>query len=83
MAAEPRDGRYEHLKPDIDFWPAPDFEGLPKNEPTPGVFLTNTISVWAPKVPYSPAYFGWGVFTFAPRHDQRRSRSRGRSRSTG
>ena len=66
MAAEPRDGRYENLKPDHDFWPAPKFEGLAKNEPTPGVFLTNYISVWAPKVPYNPAYFGWGVFTFAP-----------------
>jgi uncharacterized membrane protein YdfJ with MMPL/SSD domain len=66
MAAEPRDGRYQHLKPVHDFWPAPNFEGLPKNEPTPGVFLTNYISVWTPKVPYSPSYFGWGVFQFKP-----------------
>ncbi len=67
MAAEPRDdGRYKNLKANHDFWPAPNFEGLPKNEPTPGVFLTNYISVWAPKVPYSPSYFGWGVFTFQP-----------------
>ena len=66
MAAEPRfDGRYKNLKAVHDFWPAPNFEGLPKNEPTPGVFLTNYISVWT-KVPYSPAYFGWAVFTFKP-----------------
>ena len=69
MAAEPRDGRYEHLKAGHDFWPAPNFEGLPKNEPTPGVFLTNYISVWTPKVPYNPSYFGWGVFTFKPGAD--------------
>jgi len=67
MAAEPRDdGRFKNLKANHDFWPAPNFEGLPKNEPTPGVFLTNYISVWTPKVPYSPAYFGWGTFTFKP-----------------
>jgi uncharacterized membrane protein YdfJ with MMPL/SSD domain len=67
MAPEPRfDGRYKNLKPNHDFWPAPDFEGLPKNEPTPGVFLTNYISVWAPKVPTNPSYFGWGIFTFQP-----------------
>jgi uncharacterized membrane protein YdfJ with MMPL/SSD domain len=67
MVAEPRsDGRYEHLKPGWDFWPAPNFTGLAKNEPTPGVFLTHYISVWAPKVPYNPAYFGWGIFTFKP-----------------
>lgn len=66
MAAEPRDGRYQNLKPDHDFWPAPKFEGLAKNEPTPGVFLTNYISAWVPQVPYNPSYFGWGVFTFPP-----------------
>ena len=67
MAAEPRDdGRYKNLKAAHDFWPAPNFEGLPKNEPTPGVFLTNYISVWAPEVPTNPSYFGWGVFTFKP-----------------
>lgn len=69
MAAEPRDGRYEHLKAGHDFWPAPKFEGLPKNEPTPGVFLTNYISVWTPSVPYNPSYFGWGTFTFKPGAD--------------
>jgi uncharacterized membrane protein YdfJ with MMPL/SSD domain len=66
MAAEPRDGRYQHLKPNHDFWPAPDFQGLPANEPTPGVFITHYVSVWTPKVPYNPGYFGWGVFTFTP-----------------
>ena len=69
MVAEPRDGRYEHLKGNHDFWSAPKFEGLPKNEPTPGVFLANYISVWTPNVPTNPAYFGWGIFTFKPGTD--------------
>ncbi len=73
MAAEPRsDGRYKHLKPGWDFWPAPNFNGLAKNEPTPGVFLTNYISVWTPKVPYSPAYFGWGIVHVQAGNDHER-----------
>ncbi|HEV8462205.1 MAG TPA: MMPL family transporter [Gaiellaceae bacterium] len=63
MAAEPRDGRYQHLKPNWDFWPAPDLSHATATNPTPGVYLKNYISVWT-KVPYSPAYFGWGIFTF-------------------
>ena len=67
MAAEPRfDGRYKRLKQNHDFWPAPDLSHATESSPTPGVHLTRYISVWVPKVPSSPAYFGWGRFTFQP-----------------
>src|SRR5581483_1686706 len=67
MAAEPRtDGRFYRLKRVWDFWPAPDLSHSTPDNPTPGVYLTNYISVWAPKVPYNPSYFGWGIFTFRP-----------------
>ena len=67
MAAEPRtDGRFYRLKRVWDFWPAPDLSHATPDNPTPGVYLTNYISVWAPKVPYNPGYFGWGIFTFKP-----------------
>ena len=67
MAAEPRtDGRFYRLKRVWDFWPAPDLSHSTPLNPTPGVYLTNYISVWVPKVPYNPGYFGWGIFTFKP-----------------
>jgi uncharacterized membrane protein YdfJ with MMPL/SSD domain len=67
MVAEPRiDGRYQHLKNQHDFWPAPDLNHSTPTNPTPGVYLTNWVSVWTPKVPSNPAYQGWGIFTFQP-----------------
>jgi uncharacterized membrane protein YdfJ with MMPL/SSD domain len=71
MAAEPRDGRYEHLKAVHDFWKAPKFVDLKSKEALPGVFITNIISVWVDKVPYSPAYFGFGQFRFASGTDRK------------
>lgn len=65
MAPEPRDGRYEHLRADHDFWKAPDLSHSTDSHPTPGVYLTNIISVWADEVPYSPAFFGFARFRFA------------------
>jgi hypothetical protein len=60
MAVEPRDGRYEHLKPVHDFWPAPKFGNLTSKQPLPGVYQERIVSVWVPKVPQSPGYFGFG-----------------------
>ncbi|HET7450834.1 MAG TPA: MMPL family transporter [Gaiellaceae bacterium] len=70
MAAEPRDGRYQHLRPNWDFWKAPDLSHATATNPTPGVHLTNIISVWVDKVPYSPAYFGFGRFDLAAGTDR-------------
>ena len=64
MAAEPRDGRWQNLKADHDFTPAPDLEDLDPGEVTPGVFLQQFIDVWVDEVPHSPAYFGFGQFQF-------------------
>ena len=65
MAAEPRDGRWSRITAKHDFAPAPDISNLEENEVTPGVFLENTIDVWADEVPHSPAYFGFARFNFA------------------
>jgi uncharacterized membrane protein YdfJ with MMPL/SSD domain len=64
MAAEPRDGRWSRITAKVDFAPAPDFKHLEEDEVTPGVFLDNTIDVWADEVPHSPAYFGFARFRF-------------------
>ena len=64
MAAEPRDGRWENLRANHDFAPAPDLEHLRPGEVTPGVFLQSFIDVWVDEVPHSPAYFGFGLFRF-------------------
>jgi len=64
MAAEPRDGRWSRITAKHDFAPAPDFKHLEEDEVTPGVFLENTIDVWADEVPHSPAYFGFARFRF-------------------
>ena len=70
MAPEPRDGRYEHLRAQHDFWKAPDLSHSTATNPTPGVYLKNIISVWADKVPYNPAYFGFARFSFASGTDR-------------
>jgi uncharacterized membrane protein YdfJ with MMPL/SSD domain len=57
------DGRYKHLHPNHDFWPAPQRYVSP-DEPVKGIFVKNIISAWSPKVPWSPAYFGYGTFRF-------------------
>ena len=64
MAAEPRDGRWSRITAKHDFAPAPNFKNLEEDEVTPGVFLDNTIDVWADEVPHSPAYFGFAQFRF-------------------
>jgi uncharacterized membrane protein YdfJ with MMPL/SSD domain len=64
MAAEPRDGRWSRITAKHDFAPAPNFKNLEEDEVTPGVFLENTIDVWADEVPHSPAYFGFAQFRF-------------------
>ncbi len=64
MVAEPRDGRWSRITAKHDFAPAPDISNLEEDEVTPGVFLENTIDVWADEVPHSPAYFGFARFRF-------------------
>ena len=64
MVAEPRDGRWSRITAKHDFAPAPDIANLEEDEVTPGVFLENTIDVWADEVPHSPAYFGFARFNF-------------------
>ena len=64
MAAEPRDGRWQHLEAGHDFTPAPAMSGLRPGELTPGVFVDELINVWVDEVPHSPAYFGFGQFRF-------------------
>ena len=64
MVAEPRDGRWSRITAKHDFAPAPDISNLEEDEVTPGVFLENTIDVWADEVPHSPAYFGFARFNF-------------------
>ena len=64
MVAEPRDGRWSRITAEHDFAPAPDISNLEEDEVTPGVFLENTIDVWADEVPHSPAYFGFARFNF-------------------
>jgi uncharacterized membrane protein YdfJ with MMPL/SSD domain len=64
MLAEPRDGRWSRLRAKHDFAPAPDIAHLEEDEVTPGVFLENTIDVWADEVPHSPGYFGFARFNF-------------------
>lgn len=69
MAPEPRDGRYQHLKPVWDFWPAPDLSHVEpgSKNPLPGVTAGTMVDVWADHVPGSPAYMGWGKIRF-PAH---------------
>ena len=64
MVAEPRDGRWSRITAKHDFAPAPDISNLEEDEVTPGVFLENTIDVWADEVPHSPGYFGFARFNF-------------------
>jgi uncharacterized membrane protein YdfJ with MMPL/SSD domain len=71
MALSPRDGRYQHLKPIHDFWPAPDMSKSTPTNPVPGIHVTPYVSVWAKTVPWSPAYFGYGRFRFPSGTDRR------------
>lgn len=64
MAPAPRDGRYEHLKPVYDFWPAPKLTNLKPGELAQGFFVRHFIDVWVPKGPQNPAFFGFGMFRF-------------------
>jgi uncharacterized membrane protein YdfJ with MMPL/SSD domain len=64
MAVEPRDGRYQNLKPVHDFWPAPKFGNLSSAQPLPGVYQQRIVSVWAKKVPGSPGFFGFARIEF-------------------
>jgi uncharacterized membrane protein YdfJ with MMPL/SSD domain len=71
MAVEPRDGRYQHLKPVHDFWPAPKFGNINGKHPLPGVTQRKVVSVWVDKIPWSPGYFGFGRVNFASGTDRR------------
>jgi RND superfamily putative drug exporter len=71
-AAEPRDGRYQHITP-FDFMPAPAVDPLDPDPDPPGIGIEHKMSVWVDSVPYNPAYFGFADFKFAAGTNQQLS----------